>query len=113
MKEIKAIIRTSKFWDVTVELQRIEGLPGVTVSEIKGFGKSRAKNAKDKIVYEMVDLIPRIKLEVVVKDEQANEVVDVIQRAAHTGNTGDGKIFVIDVENVIKIRTNEKGVNAI
>ena len=61
----------------------------------------------------MVDLIPRIKLEVVVKDEQANEVVDVIQRAAHTGNTGDGKIFVIDVENVIKIRTNEKGVNAI
>ena len=113
MKEIKAIIRTSKFWDVTVELQRIERLPGVTVSEIKGFGKSRAKNAKDKIVYEMVDLIPRIKLEVVVKDEQANEVVDVIQRAAHTGNTGDGKIFVIDVENVIKIRTNEKGVNAI
>lgn len=113
MKEIKAIIRTSKFWDVTVELQRIEGLPGVTVSEIRGFGKSRAKNAKDKIVYEMVDLIPRIKLEVVVKDEQANEVVDVIQRAAHTGNTGDGKIFVIDVENVIKIRTNEKGVNAI
>lgn len=113
MKEIKAIIRTSKFWDVTVELQRIEGLPGVTVSEIKGFGKSRAKNAKDKIVYEMVDLIPRIKLEVVVKDEQANEVVDVIQKAAHTGNTGDGKIFVIDVENVIKIRTNEKGVNAI
>ena len=113
MKEIKAIIRSSKFWDVTVELQKIEELPGVTVSEIKGFGKSRAKNAKDKIVYEMVDLIPRIKLEVVVKDEQANEVVDVIQRAAHTGNTGDGKIFVIDVENVIKIRTNEKGVNAI
>jgi len=113
MKEIKAIIRTSKFWDVTVELQRIEGLPGVTVSEIKGFGKSRAKNAKDKIVYEMVDLIPRIKLEVVVNDEQANEVVNVIQKAAHTGNTGDGKIFVIDVENVIKIRTNENGVNAI
>jgi len=113
MKEIKAIIRTSKFWDVTVELQRVEGLPGVTVSEIKGFGKSRAKNAKDKIVYEMVDLIPRIKLEVVVNDEQANEVVNVIQKAAHTGNTGDGKIFVIDVENVIKIRTNENGVNAI
>ena len=113
MKEIKAIIRTSKFWDVTVELQKIEGLPGVTVSEIKGFGRSRAKNAKDKIVYEMVDLIPRIKLEVVVNDEQANEVVNVIQKAAHTGNTGDGKIFVIDVENVIKIRTNENGVNAI
>ena len=113
MKEIKAIIRTSKFWDVTVELQRIEGLPGVTVSEIKGFGKSRAKNAKDKIVYEMVDLIPRIKLEVVVNDEQANEVVNVIQKAAHTGNTGDGKIFVTEVSNVVKIRTNERGEEAI
>ena len=113
MKEIKAIIRTSKFWDVTVELQRIEDLPGVTVSEIKGFGKSRAKNAKDKIVYEMVDLIPRIKLEVVVNDEQANEVVNVIQKAAHTGNTGDGKIFVTEVSNVVKIRTNERGEEAI
>jgi nitrogen regulatory protein P-II 1 len=113
MKEIKAIIRTSKFWDVTVELQKIEGLPGVTVSEIKGFGRSRAKNAKDKIVYEMVDLIPRIKLEVVVNDEQANEVVNVIQKAAHTGNTGDGKIFVTEVSNVVKIRTNERGEEAI
>ena len=113
MKEIKAIIRTSKFWDVTVELQRIEGLPGVTVSEIRGFGKSRAKNAKDKIVYEIVDLIPRIKLEVVVNDEQANEVVNVIQKAAHTGNTGDGKIFVTEVSNVVKIRTNERGEEAI
>ena len=113
MKEIKAIIRSSKFWDVTVELQKIEELPGVTVSEIKGFGKSRAKNAKDKIVYEMVDLIPRIKLEVVVNDEQANEVVNVIQKAAHTGNTGDGKIFVTEVSNVVKIRTNERGEEAI
>ena len=113
MKEIKAIIRSSKFWDVTVELQKIEGLPGVTVSEIKGFGKSRAKNAKDKIVYEMVDLIPRIKLEVVVKDELADEVMNVIQKAGHTGVTGDGKIFVVNVEEVVKIRTNERGENAI
>ena len=98
MKEIKAIIRNSKFWDVTVELQKIEGLPGVTVSEIKGFGKNRAKNASDKIVYEMVDLIPRIKLEVVVNDDLVNEVVNIIQKIAHTGTTGDGKIFVIPVE---------------
>ena len=113
MKEIKAIIRTSKFWDVTVELQRIAELPGVTVSEIKGFGKSRAKNAKDKIVYEMVDLIPRIKLEVVVMDELADEVVNVIQKSGHTGVTGDGKIFVVNVEEVVKIRTNERGKEAI
>ena len=68
MKEIKAIIRPSKLLEVTKELHEVEGLSGVTVSEIKGFGKSRAKNAKDKVVYEMVEFIPRIQLEVVVDD---------------------------------------------
>jgi nitrogen regulatory protein P-II 1 len=113
MKEIKAIIRPFKLLEVTEELQKIEGLPGVTVSEIKGFGKSRAKNAKDKIVYEMVELIPRIKLEVVVSDEMVDEVVNVIQKYSHTGNTGDGKIFISNVEEVVKIRTNERGEGAI
>src|SRR5690242_4666399 len=97
MKEIKAIIRPSRLLEVTEELQEIEGLPGVTVSEIKGFGRGRAKNAKDKIVCEMVEFVPRIKLEVVVEDEMVTEVVDVIQKYAHTGNTGDGKIFVSTV----------------
>jgi len=113
MKEIKAIIRPFKLLEVTEELHKIKGLPGVTVSEIKGFGKSRAKNAKDKIVYEMVEFVPRIKLEVVVHDEMADEVVNVIQRVAHTGNTGDGKIFVINVEETVKIRTNDRGSDAI
>jgi len=113
MKEIKAIIRPSKLLEVTEELHGIDGLPGVTVSEIKGFGKGRAKNAKDKIVYEMVEFIPRIQLEVVVNDEMVAEVVNVIQKFSHTGNTGDGKIFVVTVEDVIKIRTNERGRNAI
>jgi nitrogen regulatory protein P-II 1 len=113
MKEIKAIIRPFKLLEVTEELAKIEGLPGVTVSEIKGFGKSRAKHAKDKIVYEMVEFIPRIKLEVVVVDEMADKVVNVIQKYSHTGNTGDGKIFVVNVEQVVKIRTNERGERAI
>ena len=113
MKEIKAIIRPSKLLEITEELHRIDGLPGVTVSEIKGFGKSRAKSAKDKVVYEMVELIPRIQLEVVVNDEMVAEVVNVIQKFSHTGNTGDGKIFVVTVEDVIKIRTNERGRDAI
>jgi nitrogen regulatory protein P-II 1 len=113
MKEIKAIIRPSKLLEVTEELQKINELPGVTVSEIRGFGKSRAKNAKDKIVYEMVELIPRIKLEVVVNDRMVDEVVKVIQKYSHTGNTGDGKIFISVVENVVKIRTNERGGGAI
>jgi nitrogen regulatory protein P-II 1 len=109
MKEIKAIIRPSKLLEVTEELHAIEGLPGVTVSEIKGFGKGRAKNAKDKVLYEMVEFIPRIQLEVVVDDEMVPEIVNVIQKFAHTGNTGDGKIFVSTVDDVVKIRTNERG----
>ena len=113
MKEIKAIIRPSKLLEVTEELHAIEGLPGVTVSEIKGFGKGRAKNAKDSVVYEMVKFIPRIQLEVVVNDEMVAGVVDVSQKYAHTGNTGDGKIFVSTVDDIVKIRTNERGKEAI
>jgi nitrogen regulatory protein P-II 1 len=113
MKEIKAIIRPSKLLEVTEELHEIEGLPGVTISEIKGFGKSRAKNAADKIVYEMVEFIPRIQLEVVVHDAMVDQVVNVIQKYAHTGNTGDGKIFVSTVDDIVKIRTNERGSGAI
>jgi len=113
LKEIKAIIRPSKLLEVTVELQGIAGLPGVTVSEIRGFGKGRAKNSHDQVVYEMVEFIPRVKLEVVVADEMVNEVVNVIQKYAHTGNIGDGKIFVVNVEDTVKIRTNERGGGAI
>ncbi|NMB82880.1 MAG: P-II family nitrogen regulator [Ignavibacteria bacterium] len=113
MKEIKAIIRSFKLLDVTEALQNIEGLPGVTISEIKGFGKSRAKNANDKVTYELVEFIPRIKLEVVVADEMAEEVINVIHKYAHTGNTGDGKIFIVNVEEVVKIRTNERGKEAV
>jgi len=113
MKEIKAIIRPFKLLDVSEALKEIEGLPGVTVSEIKGFGKSRAAGAKDKVVFEMVEFIPRLQLEVVVEDKMVDAVVDAIQKSAHTGNTGDGKIFVVNVEDVVKIRTNERGQAAI
>lgn len=113
MKEIKAIIRPGKLLEVTEELHAIEGLPGVTVSEIKGFGKGKAQNAKDSVFYEMVKFIPRIQLEVVVNDEMVADVVNVIQKYAHTGNTGDGKIFVSTVDDIVKIRTNERGRDAI
>jgi len=113
MKEIKAIIRPSKLLEVTEELHEIDGLPGVTVSEIRGFGKGRAKNANDKVVYEMVEFIPRIQLEVVVNDDLVAEVVNVIQKYAHTGNAGDGKIFVSTVDDIVKIRTNDRGPSAV
>ena len=113
MKEVKAIFRPSRLLEVSEELQKIDGLPGVTVAEIRGFGKGRAGNAEDKVIYEMVEFIPRIQLEVVVNDEMVDEVVNVIQQNAHTGNTGDGKIFVTDIAATIKIRTNERGRGAI
>jgi len=113
MKEIKAIIRPFKLLDVSEALKDIEGLPGVNVSEIKGFGKGRAASAKDKVVYEMVEFVPRIQLELVVNDEMVDAVVNVIQEYAHTGNPGDGKIFVSNIEEIVKIRTNERGRDAI
>jgi nitrogen regulatory protein P-II 1 len=104
MKEIKAIIRPFKLLEVIEVMQEIENLPGVTISEIKGFGKSKPSN---------LDLISFTKIEVVMNDEMADKVVNTIQQTAHTGNPGDGKIFIVNVEEVVKIRTNERGEEAI
>jgi len=113
MKEIKAIIRPFKLDDVVSELHKIEELPGLTISEIKGFGRTKAKNAADAFQDGLHNYIKRLKIEIVVNDDIVNVVVDTIQKNAHTGNSGDGKIFVIDVENTIRIRTNENGKEAI
>ncbi len=113
MKEIKAIIRPFKLDDVVTALHKIDGLPGITVSEIKGFGRTKAKNAIDSFREGLHDYIKRIKIEIVVHNDIVDEVIDTIQIKAHTGNPGDGKIFVIDVANTIRIRTNERGEQAI
>jgi nitrogen regulatory protein P-II 1 len=113
MKEIKAIIRPFKLLDVVSELQKIENLPGVTISEIRGFGKSKGKDAKEKIIDGLITYVQKVKIEVVVPNEMVEKVVDTIQINAHTGNPGDGKIFIYSVDEVIKIRTNEKGIGAI
>jgi nitrogen regulatory protein P-II 1 len=113
MKEIKAIIRPFKLDDIVTALHKKESLPGLTISEIKGFGKSKAKSAKDAISEGLHLYIKRVKIEIVVQDSLVDDVVDTIQKIAHTGNTGDGKIFVTDVNNTIKIRTNERGNSAI
>jgi len=113
MKEIKAIIRPSKLLEVSEELHEIQGLPGVTVSEIRILGKGRADSTDDKTFNGLVEFIARIKLEVVVADDKVDEVVNVIQKYAHTGNAGDGKIFVSTVDEIVKIRTNERGEAAV
>lgn len=113
MKEIKAIIRPFKLDDVITALHKIEGLPGITISDIKGFGKSKATDEEDAVKEGLHLFVNRVKLELVVNDDIVDEVVNTIQNIAHTGNPGDGKIFVMEVNNVVKIRTNEHGEGAI
>lgn len=111
MKEIKAIVQPFMLIKVVTALHKIEGLPGITISETKGFGKSKGKkeNAEEGIF----EFVPKNKIEVVLPDELVELVVNTIQENAHTGNPGDGKIFVTEVSNVVKIRTNERGKEAI
>jgi nitrogen regulatory protein P-II 1 len=113
MKEIKAIIKPFKLDNVLTELHKIDGLPGITISDIRGIGKSKGKDAAETINEGLHELVPKTKIELVVADEIADRIVDVIQKSAHTGNPGDGKIFVVDINNTIKIRTNERGEFAI
>jgi nitrogen regulatory protein P-II 1 len=113
MKEIKAIIRPFKLLDVVSELQKVENLPGVTISDIREFGKSKAKDAKQEIINGLVEYVHKVKIEVVVPDDMVEAVVRTIQANAHTGNSGDGKIFIYTVDDIIKIRTNQRGVEAI
>ena len=113
MKEIKAIIQPFMLSKVIEALKEREDLPGVTVSEIKGFGKARGEGVEDKIVEDSIGYVEKVKLEIVVPDKIVDAVVDIISTHAHTGRAGDGKIFVYTVDEVVKIRTGERGEGAI
>ncbi|MEW6701542.1 MAG: P-II family nitrogen regulator [Bacteroidota bacterium] len=113
MKEIKAIIQPFMLTKVITALRKIEELPGITISEIKGFGRSRGKGAKEKVSDEFIEYVPKVKIEIVVKEEMVEKVLTTIQENAHTGNPGDGKIFISCVDNIVRIRTNERGEGAI
>ena len=113
MKEIKAIIRTFMLPRVLDALAAIDDLPGVTVSEIIGWGKSRAANEEHRVEVSGHALAKRTKLEIVVSDDLATPVAEAIATAARTGRPGDGKIFVYAVDHVVKIRTGETGPTAI
>ena len=113
MKEIKAIIQPFMLPQVIHGLKGLDGLPGITVSEVKGFGKSHADNAEHRVVEDSIGYAKKVKLEIVVPDDLAGRVVEIIRSKAHTGRVGDGKIFVLPVEDVIRIRTGETGAAAI
>jgi len=112
MKRIIAIIRQEKFEDVKKALMDV-GCEGMTVSEVKGRGSQQGIKESYRGSSYCIDLIPKTRVEVVVKDEGLDLLVDAIRKGAYTGNIGDGKIFIQPVDNVIRIRTGEEGDNAL
>jgi len=112
MKLIEAIIKPFKLEDVRDALSEI-GVQGLTVCEATGFGRQKGHTELYRGAEYVVDLVPKIKLEIVIRDDQVDGVVDAITRSASTGKIGDGKIFVTPVRDVIRIRTGERGEAAI
>jgi nitrogen regulatory protein P-II 1 len=108
MKKIEAIVKPFTLDAVKTALQKV-GVNGLTHYEVKGFGRQKGHTEMYRGAEYVVDLLPKLKIEVVVKGDQVNEVVEAIIRSAHTGKIGDGKIFVTDLAEVIRIRTNERG----
>ena len=112
MKKIEAIIKPFKLDEVKEALHDV-GASGITVVEARGFGRQKGHTELYRGAEYVVDFVPKIKLEVVVDDAQLDAALEAIQNAAHTGRIGDGKIFVLPVEDVIRIRTGETGSDAI
>lgn len=112
MKKIEAIIRHFKLEEVKDALNSI-GVEGMTVSEVKGFGRQKGHKEQYRGAEYTVDFLPKVKLETVVAEDKAREVIDKILESARTGQIGDGKIFVTDLGDIIRIRTGESGDSAI
>jgi nitrogen regulatory protein P-II 1 len=113
MKEIKAFIQPFMLSKVVRTLQQIPEFPGMSISEVKGFGRGKAKGEPRRIIEDLVEYTPKVRIEIIAQDHMVDEIVTVIQKNAHTGNKGDGKVFVSNVENALRIRTGEKDEDAI
>ena len=112
MKLIVAIIKPFKLEEVKTALAEV-GVEGMTVTEVKGFGRQKGHTELYRGAEYVVDFLPKVKVEVVVEDSMAENVIDAIERAAKTGRIGDGKIFVSDIAQAIRIRTGDRGADAI
>ena len=112
MKKIEAIIKPFKLEDLKDALQEV-GITGMTVSEVKGYGRQQGHSELYRGAEYVVDFLPKIKLELIVADEDVDKIITVITEAAKTGNIGDGKIFVSSIEKIIRIRTGEQDEEAI
>ena len=112
MKKIEAIIKPFKLDEVKEALQEI-GLQGITVIEAKGFGRQKGHTELYRGAEYVVDFLPKVKIEIVINEDRQEAAIEAIQKAARTGRIGDGKIFVLDVQEAIRIRTGETGADAI
>ncbi len=112
MKKIEAIIKPFKLDEVKNALAEI-GIQGLTISEVKGFGRQKGHTELYRGAEYTIDFLPKVKIEVVVADSKSEQVVETIQAAAKTGRIGDGKIFIIPCEEAVRIRTGERGEEAI
>jgi len=112
MKKIEAIIKPFKLDDVREALSDMD-VTGLTVSEVKGFGRQKGHTELYRGAEYVVDFLPKVKMEIVLADDQVDACVEAIIKAAHTGRIGDGKIFVTPIEQVIRIRTGEEGESAV
>ncbi len=112
MKKIEAVIKPFKLDEVKDKLNEI-GIHGITVSEVKGFGRQKGHTELYRGAEYVVDFLPKVKLEIIVPDNMMEKVVGTVIKSAHTGRIGDGKIFITDIEDAIRIRTGERGDDAI
>ena len=112
MKKIEAVIKPFKLDDVKDALHDA-GVSGMTVTEVKGFGRQKGHTELYRGAEYVIDFLPKVKVEVVVEDNLADNVVEAIMNAARTGRIGDGKIFVMDIEQAIRIRTGDRGADAV
>ena len=112
MKKVEAIIKPFKLDEVKEQLNEI-GVKGITVTEVKGFGRQKGHTELYRGAEYIVDFLPKIKMEIVISDGLVNDVIDTIMKAAQTGRIGDGKIFVTNLEDTIRIRTGERGEEAV
>jgi len=112
MKKVEAIIKPFKLDEVKDALAEV-GISGMTVTEVKGFGRTGGKKEVYRGSAYVVDFVPKVKLEIVVPEAQVNDVLDAIEKSAKTGRIGDGKIFVSSIEEAVRIRTGERGLDAI
>ena len=112
MKKVEAVIKPFKLDEVKEALSSV-GVQGITVTEVKGFGRQRGHTELYRGAEYVVDFLPKVKLEIIVKNDQVDPVIEAIASAANTGRIGDGKIFVTDVGEVVRIRTGETGESAL